>query len=75
MNCQRVYQNCFLLVDNEDAEICSALLQHLAICPECARRVENARKLVLVVRQRCQRQVAPERLRIRIQARLRSFDT
>lgn len=76
MNCKRVYQDCFLLIDNEaETEACSALLQHLAICPQCARRVENARKLVLVVRQRCHRQVAPERLRIRIQATLRRPET
>lgn len=75
MNCKRVSQECFLLIDNEvDSDVGAALLQHLASCPSCARHFEHKRKLVFVVRERCHRQVAPEGLRIRIQATLRRAD-
>ncbi|MDX1996748.1 MAG: mycothiol system anti-sigma-R factor [Thermoanaerobaculia bacterium] len=76
MNCKRVYQESFLLIDNEvDSEVGAALLQHLAGCPGCQRHFEHYRKLVFVVRERCRRQSAPEGLRIRIQATLRRTDT
>jgi mycothiol system anti-sigma-R factor len=72
MNCKRVYRESFLLIDNElDSELGAALRQHLAVCPACQRHFEHDRKLIFVVRERCQRQVAPEGLRIRIQATLR----
>lgn len=76
MNCKRVYQECFLLIDNEgDSDVEAALMQHLAGCPECQRRFEYTRKVVFVVRERCHRQLAPEGLRIRIQASIRRIET
>ncbi|HKI85483.1 MAG TPA: zf-HC2 domain-containing protein [Thermoanaerobaculia bacterium] len=67
MDCVKVKEVVFLLVDNEaDENLLNLLQQHLDRCPGCAREVAYARLLVTVVRQRCRRAVAPDRLRRRI---------
>lgn len=67
MDCVKVKEVVFLLVDNEaDDDLLTLLQQHLDRCPGCARQVAYARLLVTVVRQRCRRAAAPERLRRRI---------
>lgn len=67
MDCVRVREVVFLLVDNEvDDDLLTLLQQHLDRCPGCAREVAYARLLVTVVRRRCRRAVAPDHLRRKI---------
>lgn len=73
MDCKTVRQALFLYADDElDAELLARFCAHLGLCPECQNEADHARRLVLIVRQRCQcmRLSAPERLRIRILASL-----
>lgn len=67
MDCKRVSEVVFLVVDNEiEQELLTELREHLALCPPCAQQLSYTRKLIAVVRARCQRAVAPARLRVRI---------
>lgn len=69
MNCERVYEVLYLFFDNElEDELMTPFRHHTNGCPECARRLDYTRKLLFLVRQSCQRQSAPERLRLRILA-------
>jgi mycothiol system anti-sigma-R factor len=73
MDCKTVRQALFLYADDElDAELLARFCAHLGLCPECQDQANHARRLVLIVRQRCQclRLSAPERLRVRILASL-----
>ncbi len=73
MNCNQAKQTVFLLADNELEEAALALLRrHLDHCPDCASHAEYARRLILVIRQRCCRQAAPATLRVRILTRVRA---
>lgn len=76
MNCNRARELLFLLVDEQvEGEDAEALQAHVSDCPPCARRVAIARKLVMVVRERCTRRRAPEHLRLRILGSLRHRQT
>ncbi len=67
MNCRRVRETVFLFTDNEmEEELLVSFREHLEICPECAREIEGARRFLSVVRRRCARAAAPDRLRQRI---------
>jgi mycothiol system anti-sigma-R factor len=67
MNCRRVREALFLYVDNElEAELVVSLRHHLDLCPGCARQIEHTLRLLTLVRERCRRASAPERLRQRI---------
>lgn len=67
MNCRKVREVVFLYTDNEmDGELLVSFREHVELCPRCARRLDLASKLVWLVRERCQRAAAPERLRERI---------
>lgn len=69
MNCKRVNEVLFLFFDNElEDELMAPFRDHTAGCPDCARRLDYTRKLLLLVRRCCHRKSAPERLRIRILA-------
>ena len=72
MNCRKVREVVFVYTDNEmEGELLISFRQHLAMCPECARQTVFAERLVMVVRQRCVRTLAPEQLRRRILTGLR----
>ena len=74
MNCRKVREVVFVYTDNEmEGELLISFRQHLAMCPECARQTVFAECLVMVVRQRCVRTLAPEQLRQRILTGLRQF--
>lgn len=67
MNCERVNEVLFLFVDNEmEEDLIDPFRDHTNICPNCTRRVNYTRRFLLLVRQCCARQSAPERLRLRI---------
>lgn len=67
MDCKRVSQVIFLYVDNEmDDELFVAFEQHMSVCPRCARQIEVTREWLTLVKRRCVRVRAPERLRHRI---------
>lgn len=69
MNCKRANEVLFLFFDNElEDELLAPFRDHTDGCPHCARRVDYTRKLLLLVRQCCRRESAPERLRVRILA-------
>ena len=75
MDCRKVREAVFLYADNEmDGELLISFREHVAVCPECARRAVYAERLVMVVRKRCVRASAPERLRRRILSSLRHFE-
>jgi mycothiol system anti-sigma-R factor len=67
MDCKEVGEALFLFFDNELEE---ALLihfrDHVDGCTDCAKQVDYTRKLLLIVRERCSRCNAPDRLRQRI---------
>ncbi len=72
MDCHKVREVVFLYADKEmDGELLISFEQHVAICPECARRAVHAERLIMVVRKRCGRQMAPADLRRRILTSLR----
>lgn len=76
MECNRARELLFLIIDDEvDGEDAEALQSHLDDCAPCAQRVVFIRKLVMVVRERCVRRAAPERLRVRILDSLRQRQT
>ncbi len=67
MDCRKVSEIAFLYVDNEmGSDLQKPFQDHLSRCPCCASRVDQTRKLIVLVRQRCVRQPAPQRLRVRI---------
>lgn len=67
MKCSKVREVVFLYTDNEmEEELLIAFREHLVICPECARRLDYTRRVLTVLRSRCARARAPERLRQRI---------
>lgn len=67
MDCKKATEVLFLFFDNEMEEDLRAPFQdHLSRCPLCAHRLAYTRKLLIIVRQRCARQLAPPRLRHRI---------
>jgi mycothiol system anti-sigma-R factor len=67
MNCRKVRETLFLYADNEmEADLVISFRRHVEICPACAREIERALRLLSLVRQRCHRAPAPERLRQRI---------
>jgi len=69
MNCKRVNEVLFLFFDNElEDDLLDPFRDHTNGCPVCARRLDYTRKLLLLVRECCRRESAPERLRLRILA-------
>lgn len=67
MDCKRVSEVIFLFFDNEmDDDLLTPFRDHVSGCGDCARRIDYTRKLLFVVRQRCLRCSAPDRLRHRI---------
>ena len=74
MDCRKVREVVFLYADNEmEGELLISFREHVAICPECARETVYAERLITVVRKRCIRETAPDRLRRRILTSLRHF--
>lgn len=72
MDCRKVREVVFVYADNEmEGDLLISFQQHVAICPDCARRTVYAERLITVVRKRCVKEVAPERLRQRILIGLR----
>ena len=70
MECREVREVVFLYTDNEmGEELLISFRRHVAHCPRCAARISRAETLVRIVRQRCIRTAAPERLRTRILTR------
>jgi len=69
MNCKRVNEVLFLFFDNElEDDLLDPFRAHTRGCPICAQRLDYTRKLLLLVRECCRRESAPERLRMRILA-------
>ena len=67
MECREVREVVFLYTDNEmGEELLISFRRHLELCPRCAARISRAETLVRIVRQRCVRAAAPDRLRRRI---------
>ena len=67
MDCRKIREVVFLYADNEmQGELLILFREHVASCPECARRTVHAERLITVVRKRCVRAAAPEQLRQRI---------
>lgn len=72
MDCKGARQVIFLYVDNEmGEELHVAFERHMSICPHCARHIESTQKWLTLVRRRCLRVRAPEKLRQRILTSLR----
>jgi mycothiol system anti-sigma-R factor len=75
MDCKEVRETIFLFTDGEMGEdLVVSFRAHMALCPDCARQIDYTRKLLLLVRERCCRQSAPERLRHRIHENLLGID-
>lgn len=71
MDCSKFEEIVFLYSDNQlEQELVVRYRRHIDLCPECARRAAFTRKLLVILRQRCERATAPERLRRRILAGL-----
>jgi mycothiol system anti-sigma-R factor len=67
MDCKEVNAALFLFFDNELEEaLLTPFRDHVDGCSDCAKQVDYTRKLLLVVRERCIRCSAPDRLRQRI---------
>ncbi len=67
MNCTQVRRSLFFYADNEmGEELVIEVREHLVLCPGCAREYDHTVKLLTVLRRRCARASAPERLRRRI---------
>jgi len=67
MNCQKAEKVLFLFFDGEiEDDLIEVFKAHLSHCPDCAHRLDFTRKFLVIIRQRCVRQVAPSRLRARI---------
>ena len=71
MDCARFEEILFLYTDDQlEGEVVVLYRQHMDLCPECARRAAYTQRLLMVMRQRCTRTAAPDRLRRRILASL-----
>lgn len=71
MDCAKFEEIVFLYSDNQlEQELVVFYRQHIDLCPECARRAAYTERLLSMLRQRCGRAAAPERLRQRILASL-----
>ena len=67
MDCKRVREVIFLFFDNEmDGDLLIHFQDHVERCPPCAHEIDHTRKLLFIVRERCIRCTAPDRLRHRI---------
>ena len=67
MNCRRVKEVIFLYTDNEmEGDLLISFRRHIEVCPGCARQIEHAMRLLTLMRKKCGRASAPERLRHRI---------
>ena len=72
MDCKGARQVIFLYVDNEmGEELHVAFERHMSVCPHCSQRIEYTQKWLTLIRRRCIRVQAPERLRRRIITTLR----
>lgn len=67
MDCKEVGAVIFLFFDNEmEEELLTPFRDHIALCVHCARNLDYTRKLLVIVREKCIRCTAPDRLRHRI---------
>lgn len=68
MDCSRFEEILFLSCDDGqlEQEIVVSYRRHIELCPDCARRAAFANRLLAILRERCRRASAPERLRRRI---------
>lgn len=67
MNCERVREMLFLLIDGEErGDLVVSVREHVTHCPRCARRLDRSRRVLTVFRERCNRTAAPPSLRERI---------
>jgi mycothiol system anti-sigma-R factor len=67
MDCREVGKVVFLYIDDEMEEsLVLSFRRHIDLCPGCARRIVVTRRLLELVRKRCVRASAPDRLRRRI---------
>lgn len=71
MDCSKFEEVVFLYSDNQlEQEVVMLYRQHIDLCPACARRAAYTHRLLVILRQRCERATAPDRLRQRILASL-----
>jgi mycothiol system anti-sigma-R factor len=74
MDCKRVKEIIYLFVDNEmEDDLRGPFEQHLAECGDCDRSTSRARRMLVIIRERCVRVRASESLRRRIADGLRSL--
>jgi mycothiol system anti-sigma-R factor len=67
MDCKEVGAVLFLFFDNEmEEELLTPFRDHVSRCGHCAKQMDYTRKLLVIVREKCVRCSAPERLRHRI---------
>jgi mycothiol system anti-sigma-R factor len=67
MDCHRVREAMFQATDNElPADSLVPFREHLSFCPDCAHQYTYLGRLVAVIRERCCRDAAPSRLKLRI---------
>ena len=67
MDCDKVKEILFLFFDNEmEDDLRETFESHLSRCPGCAHQLDYTRRLLIIFRQRCIRQTAPQRLRVKI---------
>jgi mycothiol system anti-sigma-R factor len=67
MDCKEISETLFRFVDNElETDLLISFQDHLEKCPPCAQRIVYTRKLLWLVRERCERCCAPNQLRVRI---------
>ena len=71
MDCQRIRESMFLVSDDEmEDELVIIFREHLSLCPPCHRRYQYVTRLLSLVRNGCQREVAPAGLEVKIRERL-----
>lgn len=67
MDCQRARHTAFLLLDEEvEPGLLDPFREHLSRCPGCAVHRDYTLKLFSMVRERCQRLKAPQKLKAQI---------
>lgn len=67
MDCKQVNQTLFLFVDNEmEAGELVPFENHVELCPGCARQLDYTKRFLILIRERCVRENAPDHLRVRI---------
>ena len=72
MDCERAWEVVFLIGDKQlEPDLTRAFEDHLDSCSRCARKAVATRRVLAMLRERCIRQQAPTRLRLRI---LTSFE-